>query len=48
VEKKRKKTAEVAEFDRRAMANARRLRELASGAAERASREQDATNRPQA
>ena len=33
--KKRKKTPEEAEFDRRAMANAQRLRELAAGAAER-------------
>ena len=40
--KKRKKTPEEAEFDRRAMANAQRLRELAAGAAEREWRAQQA------
>jgi hypothetical protein len=39
---KRKKTPEEAEFDRRAMANAQRLRELAAGAAAREWREQQA------
>ena len=40
--KKRKRTPEDEEFDRRAMANAQRLRELAAGAAEREWREQHA------
>ena len=40
--KKRKRTPEDEEFDRRAMANAQRLRELAAGAAERAWLEEQA------
>jgi hypothetical protein len=48
VGKKRKKTPEDAEFDRRAMANAQRLRELAAGAAEREWRERQAKKAEQA
>jgi hypothetical protein len=42
VAKKRRRTPEDEEFDRRAMANAQRLRDLAAGAAEREWREQQA------
>ena len=46
--KKRKKTPEEEEFDRRAMANAQRLRELAAGAAEREWLEQQAKKQEEA